>query len=185
MTKISRPNINWHHTQVFIRSLCGRGIYLGNRDNFMNETSPPEVIPLANDLGRPAKCMFNVLERVISSGGKQIYGWGIYLTASGSMLANYHSVWQHEDGKRWDVTPNLTGDAHTLFFEDKRVPFNFRDPRVPYNYIWDQNEDKIFWESRDVAEGPNRSERYAIGKPWQHEEEDKRIVLAAIDLGLI
>jgi hypothetical protein len=64
---------------------------------------------------------FNILpQHIISYGGKQIFGWSIWEWPRVMIEAEFHTVWQADNGRIIDVTPKEVGFTQILFLPDPR-----------------------------------------------------------------
>lgn len=63
------------------------------------------------------QCHINVLHRIRLYGGEKVNGWIVW-TAAGHDECEYHAVWRSPDGKLFDLTPRVDGEATVLFLPD-------------------------------------------------------------------
>jgi hypothetical protein len=68
------------------------------------------------------RCFLNVWEAVKCGGGKAIYGWIIWLDPKRMIDAEYHAVWETPDGKWYDITPTVDGEASIVFVSTGETP---------------------------------------------------------------
>ena len=79
------------------------------------------------------QCYYNVAEKVRRDGGKIHYGWALYQSKILSE-AERHAVWEDENEKLLDITPNELGVDEILFVSDNISPIididNYRENRI-------------------------------------------------------
>jgi hypothetical protein len=76
-------------------------------------------------------CHLNVAHLVRERGGRLVTGWMIW---EGPFIdAEFHSVWQDEEGRLIDVTPRADGEKTILFLPD---PARRLDPGTTHELVW-------------------------------------------------
>lgn len=101
-----RPaSIELAHTKLFIRQIV--------------PDSQPILIPYEPLAGKPLlECFSIVPEHIVSHGGKQLTGWAIWETPGLFIEAEFHAVWQDNEGRLHDLTPRPVPLGHILFLPD-------------------------------------------------------------------
>ena len=80
--------------------------------------SPIEVeyLPLP---GEPmAECFATVPKQVLAHGGRQLTGWALWEWQGVMLEAEFHAVWQRDDGRILDLTPRPVFFERTAFLPD-------------------------------------------------------------------
>jgi hypothetical protein len=79
----------------------------------------PEFVPLeVRNSSRPGECFSNVKKVIDAEGGRQIFGWTIWIRPGVFVEAENHSVWQDRANKLVDVSGTLDGEGKVLFLRD-------------------------------------------------------------------
>lgn len=79
----------------------------------------PVLVPYEPLLGQPTlECFSIVPEHVVGHGGKQLTGWAIWERPDVFIEAEFHAVWQDDDGLLHDLTPRDFTVEHILFLPD-------------------------------------------------------------------
>ena len=80
-------------------------------------TEPP-VYLAHNDVGYgPEWCHVSTKDRALKHGGRRVHGWAIW-QFTGVAIADFHSIWETEEGELVDVTPPKFGGDRVLFVRD-------------------------------------------------------------------
>ncbi len=86
--------------------------------------SPTFVKVLPNPNAQVNECFFNVKSAVHEIGGKQIFGWCIWIWEGVYIEAEHHSVW-YDGINLIDVTPKPQNEDNVLFVQDDLAVFDF------------------------------------------------------------
>jgi hypothetical protein len=70
------------------------------------------------------QCFQNVQKKVKKSGGYVVYGWDICQLPKIHLEATFHAIWQSNDGRFVDVTPEAYGQTQILFLRDRHRTYN-------------------------------------------------------------
>lgn len=77
------------------------------------------LIPHEPVIDKPLlECFSIVPEHIVSHGGKQLTGWAIWETPGVFIEAEFHAVWQDNEGLLHDLTPRPIPLGHILFVPD-------------------------------------------------------------------
>ncbi|EGB16492.1 SEC-C motif domain protein [Pseudodesulfovibrio mercurii] len=70
------------------------------------------------------ECFPNVQKKIEQDGGNILYGWKIWMIPNLFIEAEFHSIWESEQGDWIDITPNRSGENKILFLHDKNNGYN-------------------------------------------------------------
>lgn len=87
--------------------------------------SPTFVKVVPNPSAQANECFFNVKSAVNEFGGRQIFGWCIWIWEGVYIEAEHHSVW-HDGSDLIDITPKLQNEDTVLFVQDDLAVFDFK-----------------------------------------------------------
>lgn len=105
MRRPQPANIEQVHAQSFISQVVPNGY--------------PALVPHEPLSEKPLlECFSIVPEYVVSHGGKQLTGWAIWETPGVFIEAEFHAVWQDDEGLLHDLTPRPIPIRHILFVPD-------------------------------------------------------------------
>ena len=65
-------------------------------------------------------CHLNVKHRVSTHGGLRVHGWVVW-QYPGFAQAEFHSVWEDNQGNIFDITPHRNGQAEVMFIPDSSL----------------------------------------------------------------
>ena len=71
-------------------------------------------------------CHLNVKHRVSTHGGRKVHGWAVWQYRNFAQ-AEFHSVWEDDQGRVFDITPHRNGQAEVMFIPDASLSIS-RDP---------------------------------------------------------
>ena len=80
------------------------------------------------------ECFENVRLTIEERGGRSVHGWLVWRWPRVFVEAEFHCVWQSEDGDLHDVTPRPDGDMRVLFVADPSRTYEGRsldNVRIP------------------------------------------------------
>lgn len=93
-------------------------------------------------------CYANVSTMVEKYGGKQVYGWTIWIWKYIMIDAEAHSVWQSPEGELIDVTPHEGNDERILYLIDNTMVY---DGNIIGSRRFPLNDSPIVKELIDIA----------------------------------
>lgn len=90
--------------------------------SFCRKASPgqmPVLVPHKPIAGKPLKECFSIVsEHIEAKGGRQVFGWAIFELKKIWLEAEFHVVWESEDGQLVDLTPREVPIDKILFLPD-------------------------------------------------------------------
>src|SRR5690606_33707380 len=128
----------------------GRSVPLGTYPFIGPIEVPVEPLPVT----RPLKCYFNVRNVIAEQGGEALFGWSFYDDDDGMFFAQHHAIWQRDDQRLVDVTPNDLNAPSILFLADPRVPFDYVDLRMPSALNWCSRTGTEYWSGPEGKKKP-------------------------------
>lgn len=98
------------------------------------QAAAPEFVPVVDDPhGLYGWCSDGVLEKVKHDGGRCVFGWTIWEWPKVLLTAEFHAVWEEENGTLFDITPKPKGETRILFVADRSYPTDFDFDNRPRN----------------------------------------------------
>ncbi|MCU7933712.1 MAG: hypothetical protein KZQ99_02390 [Candidatus Thiodiazotropha sp. (ex Dulcina madagascariensis)] len=105
--KASIPN----KRKDYVRSFCN-SLVLGVQ---------PQYVPHQPVSNKPRRECFSIVpEHIATYGGKQNFGWAIFEIKRVWLEAEFHVVWEREDGRLIDLTPREAPLSKILFVHDPK-----------------------------------------------------------------
>ncbi|PCJ54330.1 MAG: zinc-binding protein [Planctomycetota bacterium] len=81
--------------------------------------SAPIFVNVDNSQNYPVnECFNNVQAHVTANNGEQIFGWMIWYDPKKVIEAEFHCVWNSEDGELVDISPKPDGERKIVFLPD-------------------------------------------------------------------
>lgn len=93
-----------------IRSFC---------HSLVANSTPQFVDFMQVDGAVPDECFDNVHRVITNQGGQPVLGWTIWEWENALLEAEFHAVWEDEDGNLFDPTPKADGEPRVLFLADR------------------------------------------------------------------
>jgi hypothetical protein len=94
----------------------------------------PKFVPVVEDAyGLFGWCADGVEEKVRRQGGKTVFGWTIWEWADVLLTAEFHAVWEDENGNLSDITPKPQGENSIVFVADRSYVSGFNFDNRPNN----------------------------------------------------
>lgn len=98
------------------------------------EAEAAQYIPVIDDpYGLYGWCSDGVREKVKHDGGRCIFGWSIWEWPRVLLTAEFHCVWENNEGERFDITPKPKNEDRILFVADLSYPQDFDFDLRPLN----------------------------------------------------
>lgn len=83
-------------------------------------SSSPEVLKSSpSGFAKVSECFSNVDLQVEQQGGRGIFGWLIWDWEGVYTEAEFHAVWESEDGRRHEISPHASSDPYVVFLPDE------------------------------------------------------------------
>lgn len=94
----------------------------------------PAFVPVIEDKhGIYMWCNDGVYEKVKADGGSPVFGWAIWEWPKIMFTAEFHTVWQDDNGNLFDITPKPKGEKQILFVADRSYKQDFNFDNRPGN----------------------------------------------------
>jgi len=99
----------------------------------LNTQIEPQLVPVETEpYSEYLQCFNNVTQKIKKDGGMIHYGWHIHYNKF-LCEAEHHAVWENEDGKLIDITPNEDAKKEIVFISDNNSFTGKTKPNVRIN----------------------------------------------------
>ena len=133
------------------------------------KTSPFYVDVVPGPYSSIKNCFSNVREQVKTEGGKPVLGWTIWGWPNLIIEAEFHCVWENDDGETLDITPLLDKESQILFLPDGKISLDLALTKKVHNIRHVLTKDPLFKEYISICEKMNdiedESDHAPVGSP--------------------